>query len=278
MDVKKLAKRSVFGVLFLVVVIGGMLTPWSFAALTVLLGVILSQEFFRMTLGRRYRRERACIIAAVVATTLLGVLAPLLGFDVRWMMIGLLPVFAASIFLLFDCAESHDFPTAIYFPLIYVMLPLLAAQLLTRPMDGAFTWRLLLGIFVLMWCNDIGAYVVGMSFGQRPNSRKLFPALSPKKSWIGVVGGTAFSFLAAWAVFASFGGAVLPLAHWMALALITSVFGVLGDLFESLIKRHAQVKDASNLIPGHGGLLDRFDDVLFVLPLAAIYLKLVQLL
>lgn len=278
MDGKKLAKRTVFGVLFLVVVIGGMLTPWSFAALTVLLGVILSEEFFRMTLGSRYRRERACIIAAVVATTLLGVLAPLLGFDVRWMMVGLLPVFAASILLLFDCAKSHDFPTALYFPLVYVMLPLLAAQLLTRPVDGTFTWRLLLGIFVLMWCNDVGAYVVGMSFGQRPNSRKLFPALSPKKSWIGVVGGTAFSFLGAWVVFATFGGTVLPLVHWMALALITSVFGVLGDLFESLIKRHAQVKDASNLIPGHGGLLDRFDDVLFVLPLAAIYLQMVQLL
>jgi phosphatidate cytidylyltransferase len=278
MDGKKLAKRTVFGVLFLVVVIGGMLTPWSFAALTVLLGVILSEEFFRMTLGSRYRRERACIIAAIVATTLLGVLAPLLGFDVRWMMVGLLPVFAASILLLFDCAKSHDFPTALYFPLVYVMLPLLAAQLLTRPVDGTFTWRLLLGIFVLMWCNDVGAYVVGMSFGQRPNSRKLFPALSPKKSWIGVVGGTAFSFLGAWVVFTTFGGTVLPLVHWMPLALITSVFGVLGDLFESLIKRHAQVKDASNLIPGHGGLLDRFDDVLFVLPLAAIYLQIVQLL
>ena len=193
------------------------------------------------------------------------------------MLAGLLPVFAASILLLFDCAESHDFPTALYFPLVYVLLPLLAAQMLTRPLDGPFTWRLLLGIFILMWCNDIGAYVVGMSFGQRPDSRKLFPALSPKKSWIGVVGGTAFSFLAAWAVFATIGSTVLPLVHWMVLALIVSVFGVLGDLFESLIKRHAQVKDAGHLIPGHGGLLDRFDDVLFVLPLAAIYLKLLQL-
>lgn len=277
MDVKKLATRFFYGVLFLVVVIGGMLTPWSFAVLTALLGVILSLEFYRMTLDRRYRREEACIIAAIVATSLLGVLHPLLGFDARWMLAGLLPVFAASILLLFDCAESHDFPTALYFPLVYVLLPLLAAQMLTRPLDGPFTWRLLLGIFILMWCNDIGAYVVGMSFGQRPDSRKLFPALSPKKSWIGVVGGTAFSFLAAWVAFATIGGAVLPLVHWMVLALIVSVFGVLGDLFESLIKRHAQVKDAGHLIPGHGGLLDRFDDVLFVLPLAAIYLKLLQL-
>ena len=277
MDVKKLATRFFYGVLFLVVVIGAMLTPWGFAALTVLLGVILSLEFYRMTLDRRYRREEACIIAAIVLTSLLGVLHPLLGFDARWMLVGILPVFAASILLLFDCAESHDFPAALYFPLVYILIPLLAAQMLTRPLGGPYTWRILLGLFVLMWSNDIGAYVVGMSFGQRPDSRKLFPALSPKKSWIGVVGGTAFTFLAAWAVFATFGGAVLPLVHWMALGLITAVFAVLGDLFESLIKRHAQVKDAGHLIPGHGGLLDRFDDVLFVLPLAAVYLKLMLL-
>ena len=66
--------------------------------------------------------------------------------------------------------------------------------------------------------------------------------------------------------------------HWFALALLVSVFGVLGDLYESLLKRHAGVKDASQLIPGHGGLLDRFDDVLFVLPLAALYLSLFSLL
>lgn len=277
MDVKKLATRFFYGVLFLVVVIGGILAPWAFAALTVMLGVILSVEFYRMTLDRRYRREEACIIAAIVATSLLGVLHPLLGFDARWMLVGILPVFAASILLLFDCAETHDFPAVLYFPLVYILIPLLAAQMLTRPLDGPYTWRILLGIFVLMWSNDIGAYVVGMSFGQRPDSRKLFPALSPKKSWIGVVGGTAFTFVAAWAVFATFGGAVLPLVHWMSLALITTVFAVLGDLFESLIKRHAQVKDAGHLIPGHGGLLDRFDDVLFVLPLAAVYLKLLSL-
>lgn len=274
MDFGKLVKRSVFGVLFLVVVVGGLLTPWGFAILTVLLGIILSVEFFRMTVDRRYLREEFCIILAVVATSLLGVLQPMLGFDARWILAGLLPIVAASILLLFDCAENHDFPAALYFPVIYVLLPLLAAQMLTRPFGGEYTWRLLLGLFILMWCNDVGAYCLGMLFGQRPNSRKLFPALSPKKSWIGVVGGTLFTFLAAWIVFITFGAAVLPLVHWMALALIVSVFGVLGDLFESLIKRHAQVKDAGNLIPGHGGLLDRFDDVLFVVPVAAVYLKL----
>ena len=130
---------------------------------------------------------------------------------------------------------------------------------------------------MLIWINDIGAYCVGMLFGQRTNSRKLFPALSPKKSWVGVYGGTAFTFLAAWAVWALWGAPVLTLPHWMALALIVSVVGVPGDLFESLIKRHAGVKDASQMIPGHGGMLDRFDDLLFILPVAATYLLVFQL-
>ena len=116
-----------------------------------------------------------------------------------------------------------------------------------------------------------------MSFGQRPSSRKLFPALSPKKSWVGILGGTVATFLAAWGVSAFFGASVLSTAHWMAIAAIVSVFGVFGDLFESLIKRHAQVKDAGDLIPGHGGLLDRFDGLLFVLPAVLLYLTLVQL-
>ena len=230
-----------------------------------------------MTVDRRYLREEICILVAVVATALLGVLHHLAGLDTRWMLAGLIPVLAAAVFLLFDCAESHDFPAAVFFPLVYILLPLLSAKMLVYPFGGDFTCCLLLGLFILMWSNDVGAYCLGMLLGQRPGSRKLFPSLSPKKSWIGVVGGTSLSFLAAWVVGITLGKGVLPLVHWFVLALIVSVFGVLGDLFESLIKRHAQVKDAGNLIPGHGGLLDRFDDVLFVLPVAAIYLRLLQL-
>ena len=77
-----------------------------------------------------------------------------------------------------------------------------------------------------------------------------------------------------WAIW---GGEVLALGHWMVLSLVASVFGVFGDLYESLIKRHAGVKDSGSLIPGHGGLMDRFDDALFVFPVAAVYLTALQL-
>ena len=278
MDFKVLAKRCVSGILFLAVIVGSLLTPVSFVVLGNVLIAGLSYEFYSLTLERRFRKEAVCIVLAMMAAYTLGFFMLQTGLDGRWMMTAFLAVIAASVFLLFDGAAGHDFPTAVYFPLIYVLPAFLAALLLAYPVDGAYSWRLLLGIFVIIWFNDTGAYSVGMLLGQRPTSRKLFPALSPKKSWIGVVGGTLFAFLAAWLVSATFGGAVLALPHWLAIAAISSVFGVLGDLFESLLKRHAQVKDASNLIPGHGGLLDRFDDTLFVFPLVALYLTLIALL
>ncbi|MBR0501099.1 MAG: phosphatidate cytidylyltransferase [Bacteroidales bacterium] len=277
MDFRKLATRIGGGILFLVVVVGCTLFPWGFLALSCLVSCGLSVEFYRMTVERRFFKEEACVILAIVAAVILLFFHFQCGIELKWMLLALLPVVAASVFLLFDGAKEHDFPTAVYFPLVYILPGMLSALAVLYPGGGNFEWRLLLGIMVLLWLNDIGAYVVGMSFGQRPDSRKLFPALSPKKSWIGVAGGTVFTFLAAWAVSATFGGTVLPLLHWMALALIVSVFGVMGDLFESLIKRHASVKDAGNLIPGHGGLLDRFDDVVFVLPVIVVYLKLLSL-
>lgn len=278
MDLKVLATRSGSGILFLVVVVAGLLAPACFLVLGNLLIAGLSMEFYRLTVGKRFRKEAVCIILAAMLAYTLGFFMLQSGLDARWMMTAFLPVIAASIFLLFDGAVGHEFPTAVYFPLIYVLPAFLAAVLMAFPVDGAYTWKLLLGIFVIIWCNDIGAYSLGMLLGQRPNSRKLFPALSPKKSWIGVVGGTLFAFLAAWLVSITFGTSVLSWPHWLAIAGIESVFGVLGDLFESLLKRHAQVKDASKLIPGHGGLLDRFDDMLFVFPLVAVYLALFHLL
>ena len=271
MGKETLVKRIVSGAVFLVVVIGCLLHPVSLLALTAFLAVTLSLEFYRMTVSRRYRKEEILVMAALVATPFLFYALP-----EPWLWLGLLPVVAAAVCQLFDGAEEHAFVTEPYFPLVYI-LPMLLSLLRLSVIQEAFSWRLTLGLFVIIWCCDVGAYCAGMLFGQRPTSRKLFPALSPKKSWAGVVGGTALAFVAGWVVWKCWGGPVLPLVHWMALALIASVFGVLGDLFESLIKRHAGVKDAGRLIPGHGGLLDRFDDALFVFPVAAVYLITLQL-
>ena len=271
-----LVQRTLSGLVFLAVVIGCLLLPYGVLALTLLLAVSLSYEFYRLASASRFRKEHVLVVAALVLALLFGFLYLQAGLSPRYMALAMLPLVAAWICQLFDGASDHAFSTEVYFPLLYVLPATLSLLRLAWP-GAAFSWRLTLGVMVLIWINDIGAYCFGMLFGQRANSRKLFPALSPKKSWVGVYGGTVFTFLAAWAVWALWGEPVLALPHWMVLALIVSAIGVPGDLFESLIKRHAGVKDASQFIPGHGGMLDRFDDLLFVLPVSAVYLLVFQL-
>jgi phosphatidate cytidylyltransferase len=121
-------------------------------------------------------------------------------------------------------------------------------------------------LLLLTWMNDTGAYLVGSNFGRR----MLFPRISPKKTWEGTIGGVVITFITA-ASFCAFSGE-LRLFDWMVLAAFVSVFGTLGDLVESMLKRSVGVKDSGNLLPGHGGVLDRFDAFIFVLPFAAAYL------
>ena len=131
---------------------------------------------------------------------------------------------------------------------------------------------LLIFPLVITWASDIGAYFVGRALGKR----KLIPSVSPGKTVAGAVGGLAASMLVAWA-FAR--GVLVPIASlgftpWGALVFggLVSVAAQVGDLFESLLKREARVKDSSHIIPGHGGILDRFDSLIFVLPLAYLLL------
>ena len=276
MGASSLVQRIVSGVILIAVVVGCLWLPWGVLALSCLMAVTLSIEFYRLVSSARYRKEQVLVVAAMVLELVLLFLYLAKGLDARFLTLGLVLVVDAWICLIFDGASDHAFSTESFFPLVYILPAMLSLLRLSWP-GGVFSWRLTLGLFVLVWISDIGAYCVGMLFGQRTNSRKLFPALSPKKSWVGVYGGTIFTFLAAWAVWALWGAQVLPLIHWMVLALIVASLGVLGDLFESLIKRHAGVKDASHVIPGHGGMLDRFDGLLFVLPVAAIYLLVFQL-
>jgi phosphatidate cytidylyltransferase len=119
-------------------------------------------------------------------------------------------------------------------------------------------------MFALIWVNDTGAYCVGSTMGKH----RLCERLSPKKSWEGFWGGMAFCVIASviYALIMNYN----VLAS-VAFGIIVSLFATFGDLFESLLKRSAGVKDSGKLIPGHGGVLDRIDSLLFVAPAAAIY-------
>lgn len=128
---------------------------------------------------------------------------------------------------------------------------------------------LLVGFFVIQWANDSGAYLVGSMLGKN----KLFERISPNKTWEGFYGGAVLAVITG-VVFGMFDGSTI---HWIIVALIIVIFGTLGDLTESQIKRSCGVKDSGNLLPGHGGILDRFDGVLFSAPFVLAYLQLVYL-
>ncbi len=120
-----------------------------------------------------------------------------------------------------------------------------------------YTPKILIGIFILIWTNDTFAYLIGKSFGKH----KLFKRISPNKTVEGFLGGIIFSFLVGYLIYIFTEG--LTLIIWMGLALIISIFGTYGDLVQSRMKRQASVKDSGNLMPGHGGLFDRLDSILF---------------
>jgi phosphatidate cytidylyltransferase len=133
--------------------------------------------------------------------------------------------------------------------------------------------RLLLGMFIFIWLYDTGAYCVGMLLGRH----RLFERISPKKSWEGVVGGVAACIAGAYATHFWFNEffQVPDLTTWVGLSVVVAVFATFGDLVESLIKRTVGVKDSGNILPGHGGILDRIDSLLLVAPAVLIYLLLV---
>ena len=155
---------------------------------------------------------------------------------------------------------------------MYIALPLSLINVLafTATPGGqvAFNWLLPLSVFVFLWVNDTGAYCVGSLIGRH----KLFPRISPGKSWEGSIGGAVFVLAAAWAVNTYLDGSMLTMPQWLGLGLVVVVFGTWGDLVESLFKRTLGIKDSGNVLPGHGGMLDRFDSSLLAIPAAAVYL------
>ena len=123
-----------------------------------------------------------------------------------------------------------------------------------------------LSIFIFLWLSDTGAYCVGSLIGKH----RLFERISPKKSWEGFWGGIAFNLVLAYILSTQFN--VLSQLEWYGLAITVSIFATLGDLCESLLKRTLQIKDSGSILPGHGGMLDRFDSSLMAIPAAVVYL------
>ena len=155
---------------------------------------------------------------------------------------------------------------------MYIALPFSMLNVLAFTSDSSgvvvFNTLLPLSVFVFLWMNDTGAYCVGSLIGRH----KLFPRISPGKSWEGSIGGAIVVLAVAAAISIYIDDVMLTLPQWLGLGLVVVVFGTWGDLVESLFKRTLGIKDSGNILPGHGGMLDRFDSSLLAIPAAVVYL------
>ena len=166
---------------------------------------------------------------------------------------------------------AYTMMAQLYIAVPFSLLSVLAFR--STPAGVMYTYLMPLSVFVFLWINDSGAYCCGSLLGRH----KLFPRISPGKSWEGSIGGFVFVAAAAaliWYLTDLYGvnDLQLNLWQWIGLGLVVAVFGTWGDLVESLFKRTLGIKDSGNILPGHGGMLDRFDSSLLAIPAAVVYL------
>ena len=157
----------------------------------------------------------------------------------------------------------------LYVALPFALLPLLSINTDEQAGRMAYTWIYPMALFVFLWVNDTFAYLSGLTL-HNIFPWKLFPSVSPKKTWVGSTGGCVFTLLAAVGIWYVQPG-TLSLLQWLGFAAIVVVSGTYGDLVESHLKRQLGIKDSSHILPGHGGLLDRFDSALLAIPAATVY-------
>lgn len=273
---KGLATRASTAVLFVLVMIGGLFGGrLSFVLLFAVITAICLWEYLSMVLHRYTRRDFSRMVLGVGFGLTPFMLASILHMStiqtsdqfVIFTAILFFPfIFMAFIYELFT-RSANPFQNVgfIVLGMVYIGAPFALLDFIAFEGEKFNSW-IVFGLLLLTWMNDTGAYLIGSKFGKHP----LHARISPKKTWEGTMGGVVVTFLIAW-LFCIVSGE-LRLRDWMVLALIVSVFGSMGDLVESMLKRSVGVKDSGNLLPGHGGVLDRFDAFIFLLPFAAAYL------
>lgn len=272
-------KRALTGILFVCILVGCMLySPLSFGLLFTLIAALSVHEFAHLVNAGGEVKINATITSLGGAYLCLA----LMGFctqaaDARIF----LPYLALLLYLMITelyLKRSNPLGNWAFSMLsqLYVALPfalLNVPAFHNDPISSSVAYNpiLPLSIFVFIWLSDTGAYCVGSLIGKH----RLFERISPKKSWEGSIGGAVFSIASSF-VFAHYYD-FLPVGQWAGLAAVVVVFGTWGDLTESLMKRQLGIKDSGNILPGHGGMLDRFDSALMAIPAAVFYLYVLTL-
>lgn len=267
-------QRTITGALFVAILVGCILyDPLSFGALFVLISALTVREFGHLlneTQGVGINKTITMLGGAYLFLSFMGFCIDAADSKI------FIPYLVLLLYLMIsELYLKKEYPilnwaysmmSQLYIALPFALLNVLAFQNDPNTHSVSYNPILPLSIFIFIWLNDSGAYCVGSLFGKH----RLFERISPKKSWEGSIGGGIL------AIAASFGMAhffpFMSMVEWAGLALVVIVFGTWGDLTESLLKRQLKIKDSGNILPGHGGLLDRFDSALMAIPAAVIYL------
>lgn len=268
---KPLITRTLTGLAYLVVMVGCLLlSKYCFLLVMLLVVTMMMHEFHKMNMGGTYPVQQVLSVLTGLGIFLLFFCHMAYGIESKYILLGFIPLFAlmVSFFGIKDREEFHKV-SHLFTSILYIAIPMSMFNLLVFH-NYNFDGIVLLGFFIIVWVSDVGAYCFGMALGQKYGP-KLCPNISPKKSWIGVIGGVATS-VAAGAILSATGMLPFGMGHCIALAALICVTGICGDLIESVWKRVCGVKDSGNCIPGHGGMMDRFDSAVVAIPSAVIYM------
>ncbi len=257
--------RSLTGAFIVLAVVGSILIhPYLFLSLFALFAILLMRELEGLLCEKR---NLLLFINSVLLGTGMFVLSFLYfhnNIPAKWNLLLMLFIFTPFLIVLFNPTKNPFHAVANYLLIaIYISLPLFSLNILAFA-EGDYNPLLLLSFFILLWVNDTGAYIVGVNFGKK----RLFERISPKKSWEGFWGGLTLTIATSYLLFLWVHEGSLVL--WLITGFVISVFATLGDLVESMLKRSANTKDSGTILPGHGGVLDRFDGALFAAPVMSL--------
>lgn len=269
--------RTLTGILFVLILVGGIIGgSVPFGILFLIITLLSVREF--CTLVNQYEQG---IHLNTYLCTIAGGLLFLTFYHYQhissWVILPLYLCFLIAILVVHLYAKKSNpagnwafsFMSQVYVALPFALLNVIACIIPNAGSNSTYSYILPLSLFIFTWINDTGAYCVGVTLGKH----RLFERISPKKSWEGSIGGAIFCIIAA-VILAHF-FPILNSWEWIGFALVVVVFGTWGDLCESLIKRHWGIKDSGKILPGHGGMLDRFDSTLLAVPAVLVYLLLV---
>ena len=276
---KNFIQRAITGLIFVAVLIGCIIgSPLSFGLLFSIISAMATAEFCNLM----NKHEGVCVNRNICVLGSVSLFLCFFYYGMNPAQTGIfIPYLIITIYLMVSelyLKKKHPLNSLAYAMLsqIYVGLPFALLNVLAFHSNGwdsvsEYQFILPLSIFAFNWINDTGAYCTGMLLGKHP----LFKRISPKKSWEGSIGGAVFSIAGAFALAYFF--PIMSPAAWVGMGLTVVVFGTWGDLTESLMKRHLGIKDSGNILPGHGGMLDRFDSAIMAIPAAVVYLYLISL-